>query len=218
MTRRAIVLAVAFVLAPLVALGAQVGSPDSAQIYTHDIANFWRAVDRAAGKDSASLVAAIRDEYLGHASAGLVDWMVVRLMSASAVLEAVADKGWTESRAESALVAPPGSVERAAFDAEVLPLVRESAASNLARKYVTRRTYYDAIRRNTLAVDTARDVRDSVRAAFRRLEVIYPEARYPDVYLLIGRMNSGGTTSGSRLLIGTEMFGRDASTPVAELN
>jgi hypothetical protein len=197
---------------------AQANEPDSARIVSSDIAGFWRAVDHAAAKDSASLVTAIREEYLARPSPGLKSWMVVRLMSTDAVLKAVASKGWDQQRAMRAFTAAETSPERIAFDAEVMPVVRESAAANLARKYLSRRGYYDAIRTNTLAVDTSRAVKDSVRAAFRRLEALYPEANYPDVYFLIGRMTSGGTTSGPQLLIGTEIFGRDPSTPLGELN
>ena len=201
---------------------AQAGHPDSARIYTSEIVSFWRAIDRAAGKDAAvdtaALVAAIRDEYLANPSPGLTDWIFSRLISRDVVMKAIGPKGWDQARTMRAFSSPANSAERAAFDSVVLPIARENAALNLAQKYLSRRQYYDAIRKNTLAVDTARGVKDSVRAAFRRLEAIYPEARYADVYFLIGRMNSGGTTSGSRLLIGTEIFGRDPSTPIGELN
>ena len=198
--------------------GAQVTHPDSARIYSGDIANFWRAIDKAAGKDSTALVAALREEYLGSPSPGLSSWIFARLINRDAVMKVIAPNGWDAARTMRAFSAPAKSAERAAFDTVVLPVARENAAANLARTYLARRLYYDAIRKNTLAVDTARGVKDSVRAAFRRLEAIYPEANYADVYFLIGRMNSGGTTSGGRLLIGTEIFGRDASTPITELN
>lgn len=192
--------------------------PDSARLITSDISNFWRAIDRAAGEDTSALIAAIRDEYLGTPSSGLTAWIFSRLIDRDAVMKALAAKGWDQARAMRTFGAAPGSPERAEFDSVALPIGRENAASTLARKYLARRQYYDAIRTNTLAVDTARAVKDSIRAAFRRLEVLYPEATYADVYFLIGRMNSGGTVSGSRLLIGTELFARDASTPTGELN
>jgi uncharacterized protein YjaZ len=40
---------------------------------------------------------------------------------------------------------------------------------------------------------------------------------FPDVYFVIGRMNSGGTTSSDKILIGAEMYSRTAASPDAEL-
>lgn len=57
-----------------------------------------------------------------------------------------------------------------------------------------------------------------MRAAFEELERRYPNAVFPDVYLLVGIMSSGGTTGPSGLLIGVEMYGRDADTPTHELD
>jgi uncharacterized protein YjaZ len=39
----------------------------------------------------------------------------------------------------------------------------------------------------------------------------------PDIYFVIGRMSSGGTTSSDRILIGTEMYGRTPDMPLEEL-
>ena len=47
---------------------------------------------------------------------------------------------------------------------------------------------------------------------------LYPEAVFPDVYIVIGRLTSGGTTSDRGLLIGAEMNGRTPGMPVEELN
>ena len=207
----------ALLVTALSAAGGQSTNPDSARLVTRDIPNFWRAVERAAGKDTTALIAAIRDDYLSHPSPGLSDWITSRLIDQNAVGQVLQPKGWDRARATAAMKAPAGSPERAGFDTVVMPAVLNNAARNLAMTYLARRAYYDAIRPNTLAVDTARAIKDSIHAAFRRLSMLYPEARYADVYFLIGRMNSGGTTGQSGLLIGTEMNTRDASTPVAEL-
>lgn len=45
---------------------------------------------------------------------------------------------------------------------------------------------------------------------------LYAPATFPDVYFVIGRMNSAGTT-GPSLLIGAEMFGKGPNAPVDEL-
>ena len=87
----------------------------------------------------------------------------------------------------------------------------------LAGAVASRAHFYAAIRGNTLAIDTARAIKDSIRASFRRLERIYPRAKFPNVYFVIGRLNSGGTTSPNGMLIGAEVSARDDGTPVTEL-
>lgn len=74
--------------------------------------------------------------------------------------------------------------------------------------------YYRSIRESTLK---AHAFREPIRATFRKLKALYGAALFPDVYLLIGRMNSGGTYTENALLIGVEMYGRTKDMPVEEL-
>src|SRR5260370_32998989 len=87
----------------------------------------------------------------------------------------------------------------------------------LASTIAARPRYYAAIRESTLAVDHTPALKEAIRASFRRLKEIYPDAVFPDVYFVIGRMNSAGTVSSSGLLIGVEMNARTKSTPLEEL-
>lgn len=87
----------------------------------------------------------------------------------------------------------------------------------LAATVAARPRYYAAIRKNSLALDGSSEIKESIRAGFRRLKALYADALFPDVYFVIGRLNSAGTTSSSGLLIGIEMNGRDESTPMDEL-
>ena len=57
-----------------------------------------------------------------------------------------------------------------------------------------------------------------MRSAFEKFKSIYPEAVFPNVYFLVGVTSSGGTTGPSGLLIGTEMYGKTAKTPMDELS
>jgi hypothetical protein len=75
--------------------------------------------------------------------------------------------------------------------------------------------YYASIRPQTLQVHR---MEKRLRAAFKKFKSIYPEAVFPDVYFLIGVTSSGGTTAPSGLLIGTEMYGKTAKTPMVELS
>ena len=58
----------------------------------------------------------------------------------------------------------------------------------------------------------------AIRASLRRLKDLYSDAVFPDVYFLIGVMNSGGTTGDSGLLIGAEMLGKTEQTDMSEMN
>jgi len=75
--------------------------------------------------------------------------------------------------------------------------------------------YYASIRESTLRV---KSMETPIRASFRKLKALYPSAVFPDVYFLIGCLNSGGTTADAGLLIGAEMYGRTPATPEKELD
>ena len=76
------------------------------------------------------------------------------------------------------------------------------------------REYYRSIRENTLALAATEP---PIRAAFRELARIYPQAVFPNVYFTIGGLNTGGTTSRNGLLIGAEMYSRHPASPLNEL-
>lgn len=57
----------------------------------------------------------------------------------------------------------------------------------------------------------------ALRESFRKLKNLYDSAVFPDVYFLMGRMNSAGTLTDKVLLIGIDMFGQAADTPLDEL-
>ena len=62
--------------------------------------------------------------------------------------------------------------------------------------------YYRSIRSLTLRVDS---MKPQILAGFVKLKDLYPAARFPNVYFVIGRWTSGGTASRRGLLIGTDM-------------
>lgn len=75
--------------------------------------------------------------------------------------------------------------------------------------------YYRSARASTLRAGA---YEPQIREAFRRMEALYPDAVYPDVYFLVGTLSTGGTTSGRGLLIGTEVYGRTPEAPEAEMD
>lgn len=92
--------------------------------------------------------------------------------------------------------------------------LRIGDAQRLAATVRAHPAYYAAIRANSLRVA---EYEPRIRAALRALAARYPEAVFPDVYFLIGRMNSGGTLTDRELLIGVEMMAIDETTPLDEL-
>lgn len=84
---------------------------------------------------------------------------------------------------------------------------RIMSAEDLAAYVRGHRARYDSVRAANVDITKAEP---GIRAAFRKLKAIYPPAVFPDVYFVIGRFNSGGTSSKHGLLIGAEMY-RDPS-------
>lgn len=74
--------------------------------------------------------------------------------------------------------------------------------------------YYAALREPSLKVGS---YEKQIRTSFHKLKEIYPAATFPDVYFVIGKMNSAGTTSSVGLFIGVDMFGKNPGAPLDEL-
>jgi hypothetical protein len=80
---------------------------------------------------------------------------------------------------------------------------RIRTAANLAAAVSSRRDRYEEIRELSMKVLEAER---AIRASFYALEYLYPEAVFPNVYFMIGRLSTGGMVSDDGLLIGAEMF------------
>lgn len=93
--------------------------------------------------------------------------------------------------------------------------LRIGNAQKLADTVRRHRGYYAAARASTLRV---RSLEPQFRAAMDRLSELYPDATFPDVYFVVGRLSSGGTTSDRGLLIGVEMCALTSDAPGDELD
>jgi hypothetical protein len=87
---------------------------------------------------------------------------------------------------------------------------RIRSAKELADMVQARRAHYDSTRASSLAMQKAEP---EIRAAFRRFKQMYADAVFPDVYFVIGRMNSGGTSTPHGLIVGAEMYTSAAEIP-----
>ena len=81
---------------------------------------------------------------------------------------------------------------------------RTGSPRDFTEAVLARRPFYAAIRETVLDEATHRAVADSVRQAYRDLEAVYPDARFPDVYFVVGRLGTGGTAKPTGLVVGTE--------------
>ncbi|PWU00768.1 MAG: hypothetical protein C5B52_08380, partial [Bacteroidetes bacterium] len=75
--------------------------------------------------------------------------------------------------------------------------------------------FYRAIRFNTLAIDT---MKENIYRSFEKLKALYADATFPNIYFMIGRWNSAGTTSDNGLLIGVDQIVKSPEIPLDELN
>jgi hypothetical protein len=78
------------------------------------------------------------------------------------------------------------------------------SADHLAQSILGNRSYYESVRANTEKMEA---FIPDIRKNFRAFKEMYPEARFPAVYFVIGAQSSGGTSTDAGLIIGSEMFG-----------
>lgn len=94
---------------------------------------------------------------------------------------------------------------------------RTGSDDAFAEAVLERRRFYAAIRGTVLDRSGDAALMDSVRAAYRALAAVYPEATFPDVYAVVGRLSTGGTVKTPGVVIGEEHGAATADTPVDEL-
>ena len=92
---------------------------------------------------------------------------------------------------------------------------RIKSAANLVHAIDTHPKYYASV---GSVIPQIAPMEPAMRASFRKLKKLYSDAVFPDVYFLVGVMNSGGTTGPSGLLIGLEMHAKTATTDMSEMD
>ena len=83
--------------------------------------------------------------------------------------------------------------------------VRNLTGGTLARALAQHPADYSGARRCAAALS---EVRRRLTLALRKLGELYPEAQYPPVTIVVGRDNTGGTTTAAGVLIGLETICR----------
>jgi hypothetical protein len=94
-------------------------------------------------------------------------------------------------------------------------LLRIGTVHDFVRNQRAKPRFYQAIRPSTEKIAT---MAPQIRAGFVKLKELYPEARFPNVYFVIGRWTSAGTVSSAGMLIGADQLSGTPTTPVEELS
>lgn len=89
--------------------------------------------------------------------------------------------------------------------------IKTITTERLVRKISEAPDYYAGIRDRTLSVA---DYEPVIREAFRNLQAIYPEAYFPPVTFVVGRLNSGGTAGPEGMLIGLDVWSWEEGIPL----
>lgn len=92
---------------------------------------------------------------------------------------------------------------------------RIKSAEELSATIRKHYNYYNTIKSST---DSISEMADQIRTSLVRLKDLHPDAIFPPVYFVIGRLTSGGTSSKDGLIIGAEMYGKSASAVMDELS
>jgi hypothetical protein len=93
--------------------------------------------------------------------------------------------------------------------------LRIETAEQLAATIARAPRYYAAVAECVRELPARRAEYDAIYASFRGL---LPERELPPAYFVVGRANSGGTTSDRGVLIGAEIYCRTDATPLDELS
>jgi hypothetical protein len=94
---------------------------------------------------------------------------------------------------------------------------RSVTAASLAQMVSFAPKYFASIRATNLALATDNTIVSRIRVNYATIKTLYPPAVFPPVTLLVGRFSTGGTTSPSGMLVGSEFYSISANTPLDEL-
>lgn len=89
------------------------------------------------------------------------------------------------------------------------------SSERFTRFVLRNQQFYKDIRPNIIQTE---DLKERVLANFKTFQSLYPEAVFPDIYLLVGRFSSNGTISKRGLLIGTEILGKSDNIDTKKWN
>ncbi|GAB3941795.1 hypothetical protein GCM10028805_05530 [Spirosoma harenae] len=86
--------------------------------------------------------------------------------------------------------------------------------SRFVKSYDKLPQFYAALRPNTLKVE---EQKGQMIDSFVKFKELYPEAKFPNVYFVMGCFSSGGTATNNGLIIGLDQNARTPAIPTSEL-
>ncbi|MBC9913843.1 DUF2268 domain-containing putative Zn-dependent protease [Chitinophaga varians] len=96
-----------------------------------------------------------------------------------------------------------------------LARIRNWTPEKFQKSFAAHPEFWASIRPNTLKVKARKPDIEKLIAAYKRL---YPSFKTPAIYFTIGYMGTGGTTTQTEVLIGTEIGSSDSTTNAVGLN
>lgn len=89
---------------------------------------------------------------------------------------------------------------------------RIESAKKLAKKVKANRKKYEAIRELSLNIESTHRI--EMEQIYQNLKALYPDAVFAPAYFVIGRFNSGGTSSANGIIMGAETFDEESFSHV----
>lgn len=93
-------------------------------------------------------------------------------------------------------------------------VARQHSAKRHLNNVLTKPKFWISLRPHTLEI---KNHTKDIELLMTRFKLLYPKFRQPDVYFTIGVLNSGGTTSSDKILIGSEIACSDKTVDASEL-
>lgn len=90
-----------------------------------------------------------------------------------------------------------------------------NTAANFVYMHKERKKYYESIKANTLK---AAQLKDKYKQSFVKLKKIYPQAVFPPIYFVIGKLNSAGTSCSYGLILAIDQACMSSTADTTELN
>jgi Predicted Zn-dependent protease (DUF2268) len=85
---------------------------------------------------------------------------------------------------------------------------------NFVLQHNKKKKYYESIRQNTL---NSKKFKSEYIKSFKKLKEIYPEAIFPPIYFVIGKLNSAGTISSDGLILAIDQACMSNNIDISEL-
>lgn len=89
-----------------------------------------------------------------------------------------------------------------------------STVQNFVYMHNLKKKYYESIRENTL---NTKQFQSSYQQSFEKLKEIYPQAIFPPIYFVIGKLNSAGTISSDGLILAIDQACKSKNAITSEL-